>query len=140
MSPALATSKAPLHPRCAESIDYGLDASPEEEEGDLAELAVRRCRGQAARVTWSGLAHGLDPPASSTSRQPMLMRKQWCMPGCSILLESKTAWLGLAHPHVQEAARPLRHGYDHVLAEKVLKMEEKVGSISVGRSLLVDAC
>ena len=22
--------------------------------------------------------------------------------------------------------RPLRHGYDHVLAEKVLKMEEKV--------------
>jgi hypothetical protein len=27
----------------------------------------------------------------------------------------------------QEAARPLRHGYDHVLAEKVLKMEEKVG-------------
>jgi hypothetical protein len=47
-----------------ESIDYGLDASPEEAEGDLAELA--------------------------------------------------------------EAARPLRHGYDHVLAEKVLKMEEKV--------------
>lgn len=27
---------------------------------------------------------------------------------------------------LQEAARPLRYGYDHVLAEKVLKMEEKV--------------
>ena len=27
---------------------------------------------------------------------------------------------------LQEAVRPLRHGYDHVLAEKVLKMEEKV--------------
>lgn len=90
MSPALATSKAPLHPRCAESIDYGLDASPEEEEGDLAELAVRHCWVQAARVTWRGLAHKADPPASSTSRQPVLMCRQGCMPGCAILLRPKT--------------------------------------------------
>ncbi|PSC70283.1 Kinesin-related 11 [Micractinium conductrix] len=33
---------------------------------------------------------------------------------------------GEDYAELAEAVRPLRHGYDHVLAEKVLKMEEKV--------------
>ena len=49
---------------------------------------------------------------------------------CAACMQSVARLLRLPHRALpctpQEAVRPLRHGYDHVLAEKVLKMEEKV--------------
>lgn len=134
--PACPLSRAPS-PACrrrAESIDYGLDANPEEEGEEYAELEVSAWCVPRRWLGCRGRAPAAQPKAGRClpTAGPGAGR---CWTTCSAAADMSTGLFNAACttrprtaprpsllptlPLAQAAAKPLRHGYDHVLAEKV---------------------
>lgn len=130
----------PPLPALAESIDYGLDANQEDEGEDVAELEVGAPRSTFFDVNstvlhsclcWAGWrCEEHAQPRHPSLQEGRVLLADIALPGSAHLNRKQSpAAFALEHsplnvschtfPLLQAAAKPLRHGYDHVLAEKV---------------------